>query len=81
MDEFGFKPYKPKMKKKYDKVIKKDIGSFSEIIKDLEELKKEDVELQGTRNNKLYKESMDILKNEKLMRLSSMNNYFIFQKV
>ena len=38
-------------------------------------LKSDDKEL-----NKYYKQSLDILKNPAIMRLSSMNNYFIFQK-
>ena len=75
MKKYGFEPYKPKIKTKYNKVIKKDIGSFLDIIKDLDEIKKDDIEL-----DKFYKQSLDILENEKLMKLSSMNNYFIFQK-
>ena len=75
MDKYGFEPYKPKMKPKYNKVIEKDIGSFLDIIKELETIQKEDDDL-----NRRYKSSLDILKNPALMKLSSMNNYFIFQK-
>ena len=75
MDKYGFEPYKPKMKPKYNKVIEKDIGSFLDKIKELETIQKEDDDL-----NRRYKSSLDILKNPALMKLSSMNNYFIFQK-
>ena len=42
----------------------------------LEELNKSDKSLK-----QFYRESLNILKNEKLMELSSMNNYFIFKKI
>ena len=73
MYEYGFKPVKPDLKSKYKEVITSSIGSFETIIDKLDRL--EDTEL-----NRFYKESIDILKNDKLKELSSMNNYFIFQK-
>ena len=75
MKQYGFEPYKPKMKTKYNKVIKNDIGSFLDIIKELDTIQKDDIEL-----NRYYKQSLDILKDPALIKLSSMNNYFIFQK-
>ena len=48
---------------------------MEDIIKELETIQKEDNDL-----NRRYKSSLDILKNPALMKLSSMNNYFIFQK-
>ena len=67
--------HKPKMKTKYNKVIQNDIGSFLDIIKELDTIQKDDIEL-----NRYYKQSLDILKDPALIKLSSMNNYFIFQK-
>ena len=77
MSQYGFEPYLPDMKQKYSNVIDKSIGSFLDILKKLEELKKNDPEL-----TKYYKESLDMLKQEniELTMLSSMNKYFIFQK-
>ena len=75
MGKYGFEPYKPKMKTKYNKVIRNDIGSFLDIIKELDTIQKDDIEL-----NRYYKQSLDILKDPALIKLSSMNNYFIFQK-
>ena len=46
-----------------------------EIINNLEKLK------ESNSIPKYYSESLNILKNEKLMELSSMNNYFIFKKI
>ena len=56
------------------------VEEINNIIQELETLQKTDIELQGISYKKLYKESMEILKNPALMKLSSMNNYFIFQK-
>jgi hypothetical protein len=78
MKEYGFEPYKPKIKQKYSKVFDNAIGSFNNIIEKMPELSKEDNELK---NPKIYKKALDILKNDELKELSSMNNYFIFKKV
>ena len=75
MKQYGFEPIKPNMKHHGD-VITHGIGSFGEIINNLEELNKSDKSLK-----QFYRESLNILKNEKLMELSSMNNYFIFKKI
>ena len=74
MLEYGFKPVKPELSSKYKEIITSSIGSFETIIDKLEDLN--DIEL-----NKFYKESIKILENEKLKELSSLNNYFIFQKI
>jgi len=86
MKEYGFKPHKPKMNSISEKVIQNDIGNFYDIINNLEELEKTDTLLQKPKTDKdkhvgTYKESLNILQNEKLMELSSMNKYFIFQKI
>ena len=60
---------------KFSDVISHSIGSFGETIQNLEKLDK------SNSISKYYKESINILKNEKLMELSSMNNYFIFKKI
>jgi hypothetical protein len=78
MKEYGFEPYKPKMKLKYNSVFDGAIGSFKEIIDKLPELSKHDSELK---NVKVYKKATEISKNKELEELSSMNNYFIFKKV
>lgn len=78
MKDYGFEPYKPKMKLKYNSVFDGAIGSFKEIIDKLPELSKHDSELK---NVKVYKKATEISKNKELEELSSMNNYFIFKKV
>ena len=74
MKKYGFEPLKPDMGK-FSDVISHSIGSFGETIQNLEKLDK------SNSISKYYKESINILKNEKLMELSSMNNYFIFKKI
>ena len=78
MKEYGFEPYKPKMKPKYNSVFDGAIGSFKEIIDKLPELSKHDSELK---NVKIYKKATEISKNKELEELSSMNNYFMFKKI
>jgi len=75
MSQYGFEPYLPEIKNKYSNVIDSSIGSFVTILKKLDEFKKDDVELRT-----YYSDSLNILKDEKLLRLSSMNKYFIFIK-
>ena len=74
MKQYGFEPIKPSMKHHGD-IITHGIGSFGEIINNLEKLK------ESNSIPKYYSESLNILKNEKLMELSGMNNYFIFKKI
>ena len=61
--------------KHHGDIITHGIGSFGEIINNLEKLK------ESNSIPKYYSESLNILKNEKLMELSGMNNYFIFKKI
>ena len=61
------------MNVKYNKIFDKPIGLFETILSGLD--KSTDIEL-----DKFYKSAKDIIKDEKLKELSSMNNYFIFKK-
>ena len=76
MKEYGFEPHLPNMKKsKYKKYnLDTGIGSFKSIIDSLKERSEED---ERFKPNKI---ALDILKDEKLKELSSMNNWFIFRK-
>ena len=47
-------------------------GSFNQIINELD---KDDKDI------KFYRNMMDIYKDEKLLLLNSLNNYFIFKKI
>ena len=47
MKQYEFEPYKPEMETKYNKVIKNDIGSFLDIINELETLQKNDTDLNN----------------------------------
>ena len=78
MNEYGFEPVLPDINKQYSNILTNSIGSFKEIIDNLNTLKKTDVSLQ---NPKIYKQALDILDNKDLIELSSMNNYFIYKKV
>ena len=72
MKKYGFKSELPNgMNSQYEKVIKSPIGSFKNTILDLDKSKKD----------RKLNNAIDILKDEKLMELSSMNNYFVFKKL
>ena len=76
MKEYGFEPHLPNMNKsKYKKFnLDTDIGSFVSIINSLKERSEEDERFIP---NKI---ALDILNKDKLIELSSMNNWFIFRK-
>ena len=64
------------IKSKYKKFnLDTNIGSFKSIIDSLKERSEED---ERFKPNKI---ALDILKDEKLKELSSMNNWFIFRKI
>ena len=73
MKKYGFTAELPNgMNDQFKKVITSPIGSFKNTILDLDKLKSD---------NKFKNTSaLDILKDEKLMEISSMNNYFVFKK-
>tara|TARA_B110001469_G_C9647029_1_gene327579 strand:+ start:93 stop:3521 length:3429 start_codon:yes stop_codon:yes gene_type:complete len=73
MKENGFELYKPDIKPEFD-IFDGPLNSFSTIIKKLNTFKK------NKNFMKYYKESLDMLKDEKLTLLSSLNNFFIFKK-
>jgi len=75
LKDYGFEAYKPNMNSKYTQIITKPIESFSSILSKLPKLNESDIELK-----KFYKNAINIIKDEKLKELSSMNNYFIFKK-
>lgn len=91
MKEYRFKLVKPKLKGLNNGIFNKDnyciedgMGNFSEIIEKLNELSNKDPLLKENkgRNNGPFRRSLEINKkeNEKLKTLSSLNNWFIFQK-
>jgi len=73
MKENEFELVKPDMKTQYD-IFDGPINSFSTILKQLDGFKSDPNFMR------YYKESLDILKNDELSLLSSLNNYFIFKK-
>jgi len=76
MKQYGFEPELPPMNPIYTNTITKSIGSFGETILNLNGNLKKDKNIK-----QFYSKSLNILKNEKLMELSGMNNYFIFKKI
>jgi hypothetical protein len=73
MKENEFELVKPDMKTQYD-IFDGPINSFSTILKKLDGFKSDPNFMR------YYKESLDMLKNDELSLLSSLNNYFIFKK-
>ena len=67
MKEFGFSLYKPN-----NNILNMPINNFKSILDNLQELNSIDPDINDN--------IMSILDNPELMRLSSYNNYFIFQK-
>ena len=83
MGKIGFELMTPSMNDKYSNIFSEDyydngLGSFEKIINNLPQLKAGDKDLQ---NGGFYEKAMDIMSNEKLKILSSLNNYFIFKKM
>ena len=76
MTKYGFEAQRPELGNKFKDVITDSIGSFGKIINNFKELHKKDQNIK-----KFYEQSILILEDEKLMELSSMNNYFIFKKI
>ena len=73
MKDNGFELHKPTMRPEYD-IFDGPINSFSTILYKLPEIK------SNKEFMKHYKESLKMLKDDKLSLLSSLNNFFIFQK-
>lgn len=74
MKENGFELQKPTMKQEFD-IFEGPLNSFSTILEKLPQFK------SNKEFMKYYKESLDMLKNQELSLLSSLNNFFIFQRV
>jgi len=81
MEKIGFELTIPNnINSKYSAILRKDyiedgLGSFRKVIEKIPEIKESDKEF-----NKYYSEAFDITRNLFLQRLSSFNNYFIFQR-
>jgi len=84
MKEYNFELISPNFKGKFSGIFdnkdfsyKKGLGGFEQIIKRLQNLASKDTSIK-----KFYPESLNILKEENipLQQLSSLNNWFIFQK-
>ena len=91
MREYHFRLVKPKLKGLNSGIFNKDnysiedgLGNFSEIINKLNELSSKDPLLKKNNSGKdgPFRRSLEINKkeNEKLKVLSSLNNWFIFEK-
>ncbi|MAD57228.1 MAG: hypothetical protein CMK44_01465 [Porticoccus sp.] len=93
MEEYRFRPVKPQLKGinrgifDNEKYLTGDgMGSFEEIIDNLDKLSEKDPLIKKSRQNSLikgpYYKALEInnKENEKLKLLSSLNNWFIFQK-
>jgi len=85
MEKNGFKLMSPTVKKRYSKIFKqnnitKGFGDFGKVIANLTEIRDDEEVLQ---DGGYYEKALDIIKPElePLRLLSSLNNYFIFQKV
>ena len=82
MEKLGFELKVPEnINKKYSTIFRKDyiedgLGSFRKVIENIPELKESDKEFQ-----KFYSEAFEMTRNPLLKRLSSFNNYFIFQRI
>ena len=76
MNDNGFELHVPNMKDKYD--ITNPIGSFTSIIDTLE---KRTNRIDGDKRLKSSESLLNILKDDKLKELSSMNDWFIYKKV
>jgi hypothetical protein len=82
MEKIGFELKVPEnINKKYSTIFRKDyiedgLGSFGKVIENIPELKESDKEFQ-----KFYSEAFEMTRNPLLKRLSSFNNYFIFQRI
>ena len=74
MKQNGFELQKPKMVEEYD-IFDGPINGFGTIIEKLSGLK------SNKNFMKFYKDSLKILKDDKLRLLSELNNYFIFKKI
>ena len=85
MEKNGFKLMSPTVKKRYHKIFKqnnitKGFGDFGKVISNLTEIRDDEELLQ---ENGYYAKAMDMNNEEiePLKVLSSLNNYFIFQKI
>ena len=76
MNDNGFELHVPNMKDKYD--ITNPIGSFTSIIDTLE---KRTNRIDGDKRLKSSESLLNILKDDKLKELSSMNDWFIYKKI
>ena len=77
MKTYGFAPELPgNLKGKYTKVLKRPIGSFIETIQNIDNIIKNDKNIERYYENMKY-----IIDIPDLSELSGMNNYFIFKKV
>ena len=68
------------MPRKYSNIFRADyledgLGSFENVIQKIPEIKESDKEFQ-----KYYSEAFEVYRNPLLEKLSSFNNYFIFQR-
>ena len=81
MSENGFEVTVIKdMPRKYSNIFRADyledgLGSFENVIQKIPEIKESDKEFQ-----KYYSEAFEVYRNSLLEKLSSFNNYFIFQR-
>ena len=81
MEKVGFELKTPEnVPKKHSTILRSDyiedgLGSFRQIIEKIPEIKESDQEF-----NRFYSEASDMVNNLFLQRLSSFNNYFIFQR-
>jgi len=73
MQDHGFDLVKPKMKNQFD-IFDGPLNSFETILKKLNSFK------NNKNFMKFYPESLELLKNKDLYKLSAFNNYFMFQK-
>ena len=81
----GFKLMSPTVKERYSKIFKQNnitngFGDFGKVISNLTEIRDDEEVLQ---DGGYYEKALDIIKPElePLRLLSSLNNYFIFQKI
>ena len=80
MKDNGFEPFIPKMDFKYSNIFQKKfidngLGDVGKVIEDLAMIQKNDPSFK-----RFYSEGYQVKTNKALALLSSLNNYFIFQK-
>ena len=80
MKQYGFEPFKPRMKFKYNRVLDNSIDSFESIKNKIPELMKDETG-DNLLKSKQFNDAIKILDNPELMELTNMNNYFIFKKI